>query len=257
MEHSEQMEQSEQSEQIKEIDSDIDIIIRNTFKEFDQSIDFYVKEYGTPSITKIMSEKCMEYAIISYKKGKEIIKLIEEKIETEIDEDNLQTIIVYKSTIDSINKTLKSIHNAYKWTTLNIGLIDLIEKEFPTQEKEEKEEKKSKKTDGIDKEVEISIKEFAKLVDCYKKEKDQSVDPTNPTSFTPKTIELAALSYKAGKNAVLVMEKLIKKKIQEANIYTTLYRNIEQASEILNAVEIHKLTIGCFEKILIELSNVK
>lgn len=246
----------EQVEQM-DIDTDIDIIIRDTFKEFDKATDLYMKEYGFPSTTKLISEKCMEYAIISYRKGKEIIKLINEKIETEIDEDNLQTIIIHKSTIDIINKTLKNIHNAYKWTTLNTSSIDLIEKEFPSQEKEEKEEKykkKSKKNDGIDKEVEISIKEFAKLVDCYKKEKEQSVDST---SFTPKTIELASLSYKAGKNAILVMEKLIKKKKQEANIYTTLYRNMEQAKEIFDAVEIHKLTIGCFEKILLELSTIK
>jgi hypothetical protein len=258
MEHSQQMEQMEQ----KDIEIDIDTIILDTFKEFDKATDLYVKEYGTPSITKIMSEKCMEYAIISYRTGKKIIKLINEKIQTEIDKKNFINIMIYKGSIDSINKTLKNIHNAYRWTTLNTGLTDLIEKEFPIQEKEkeekeEKEDKKSKKSDGIDKEVEISIKEFAKLVDCYKKEKDQSVDPTNPTYFTEKTIELAGLSYKAGKNAILVMEKLIKKKIQEANIYTTLYRNTEQASEILNAVEIHKLTIGCFEKILLELSQVK
>lgn len=237
--------------------TDIDSIILNSFKEFDEATDLYMKEYGSPSTTKLLSDKCMEYAIISYRKGKEIIKLINDKIETEIVEDNLQTIIIHKSTIDSINKTLKSIHNAYRWTTLNTSSIDLIEKEFPTEEKEEKdekEEKKSKKNDGIDKEVEMSIKEFAKLVDCYKKEKDQSVDSAN---LSQKTIELAGLSYKAGKNAILVMEKLIKKKIQEANIYTTLYRNMEQAKEILDAVEIHKLTIGCFEKILIELSNVK
>ena len=245
----EQIDQMEQAEQI-----DIDSIIRDAFKEFDKATDLYMKEYGFPSTTKFISEKCMEYAIISYRKGKEIIKLINEKIETEIDDEDLQTIIIYKSTIDSINKTLRNIHNAYRWTTLNTSSIDLIEKEFPTEEKEEKDEKKSKKNDGIDKEVEISIKEFAKLVDCYKKEKDQSADST---SFTPKTIELASLSYKAGKNAILVVEKLIKKKIQEANIYTTLYRNMEQAKEILDAVEIHKLTIGCFEKILIELSTIK
>jgi hypothetical protein len=122
----------------------------------------------------------------------------------------------------------------------------LIEKEFPSQEKEEKEEKKSKKNDGIDKEVKIFIKEFAKLIDSYKKEKDQS------SELTKKGKELASLCDKAGKNAILVMEKLIKKKIQEANIYTTLYNNTEQASEILNAVEIHKLTIKSFEKILLE-----
>ena len=254
----------ELSEQVKEMEnvinpiySDIDNIILNAFKEFDKITDLYIKEYGSPSITKIMSEKCMEYAIISYRQGKEIIELIKEKIETEIDQENLHIIIIYKSSIDSINKTLKNIHNAYRWTTLNTGLIDLIEKEFPNQEnqekeeKEEKEEKKFKKNDGIDKEVEISIKKFAQLVDCYKKEKDKSVD------LTEKTIEFARLSHKAGKNAILVMEKLIKKKIQEANIYTTLYRNNEQAKEILDAVEIHKLTIGCFEKILLELSNVK
>ena len=245
----------EQVEQMDiDIDIDIDIIIRSAFKEFETATDIYMKEYGTPSTTKLLSDKCMEYAIISYRKGKEIIQLINEKIKTEIDEDNLQTIIIHKSTIDIINKTLKNIHNAYKWTILNTSSIDLIEKEFPSQEKEEKEEKKSKKNDGIDKEISISIKEFAKLVDCYKKEKEQSVDST---SFTPKTIELVSLSYKAGKNAILVMEKLIKKKKQEANIYTTLYRNMEQAKEILDAVEIHKLTIGCFEKILIELSTIK
>ena len=232
----------EQVEQVKE--TDIDNIIRNAFKEFDEATDLYMKEYGSPSITKLISEKCMEYAIISYRKGKEIINLIKEKIETEIDEDNLHTIIIYKSTIDFINKTLKGIHNAYRWTTLNTGLIDLIEKEFPTQEEEEKEEKKFKKNDGIDKEVEISIKEFAKLINCYKKKKEQSIE------LTEKTKELS--SHKAGKNAILVMEKLIKKKIQEANIYTTLYRNTEQAKEILDGVEIHKLTIGCFEKILLE-----
>lgn len=235
----------EQVEQVKE--TNIDNIIRNAFKEFDEATDLYMKEYGSPSITKLISEKCMEYSIISYIKGKEIIELIKQKIQNEQDEDNLKDIITHKSTIDFINKTLKNIHNAYRWTTLNTGSIDLIEKEFPTQEEEEKEEKKFKKNDGIDKEVEISIKEFARLTDCYKKEKEQSIN------LTQKGKELDALSYKAGKNAILVMEKLIKKKIQEANIYTTLYRNTEQASEILNAVEIHKLTIGCFEKILLEL----
>ena len=252
------MEHAGQAKQMDiETDTNIDIIIRNAFEEFEKATDLYMEEYGTPSITKLISEKCMEYAIISYRKGKEIIELINEKIQTESDEDNLHTIIIYKSTIDFINKTLKNIHNAYRWTTLNTSSIDLIEKEFPTQEKDEKdekEEKTSKKNDGIDKEVEISIKEFVRLTDCYNKEKEQSTDST---SFTPKTIELASLAYKAGKNAILVMEKLIKKKIQEANIYTTLYRNTEQASEILNTIEIHKITIGCFEKILVKLSTIK
>ena len=236
-------------EQLEQKEMDIDSIIRDAFEEFEKIIDLYIKEYGLPSITKLLSDKCLEYAIISYRKGKEIIKLINEKIGTEIGEENLQTIIIHKSTIDSINKTLKSIHNAYKLTILNTCSIDLIEKEFPSQEKEEKEEKeekKSKKNDGIDKEVKISIKKFAKLIDSYKKEKDQSIE------LTEKGKELASLCDKAGKNAILVMEKLIKKKIQEANIYTTLYNNTEQASEILNAVEIHKLTIKSFEKILLE-----
>ena len=66
----------EQVEQVKE--TDIDNIIRNAFKEFDEATDLYMKEYGSPSITKLISEKCMEYAIISYRKGKEIINLIKE-----------------------------------------------------------------------------------------------------------------------------------------------------------------------------------